>query len=206
MLTTLVLDIGNVICEWNPEGLIASACPDPSTHPEAHAATIGHPDWLDLDRGVLTMEEAISRAQARTSLAPESIALVYTNLCESLVALPETMAAMHRARAQDVPIYILSNMQVIAWEYLEKTFDCWAACAGVCVSCDTGFIKPEPEIFHHLCERFSLTPEHCVFVDDMANNIAAARAFGLQGVQLTDRYAGGKVIDELAARIVAGRG
>lgn len=205
MLNNLILDIGNVICDWNPDGLAASAFDAPHEQREALSVTVGNPDWLALDRGTLTLEEAIERAQARTSLNPQGIARIYANLCTSLLPLPGTMDAMHRAKAQGIPIYILSNMQVHAWNYLESTFDCWKACQGVVVSCDAGFIKPEPAIFQHLCDKFSVTPESCVFVDDMAENIEAARAFGMQAVQLTDKHAGGLLVDELVARILAER-
>ncbi|ASJ74727.1 HAD family hydrolase [Granulosicoccus antarcticus] len=205
MLNNLILDIGNVICDWNPDGLVASAFQVPAEQQEALSVTVGNPDWLALDRGTISVEQAIERAQARTSLNPEGIARIYANLCTSLLALPNTMEAMHRAKAQGVPVYILSNMQDHAWKYLESTFDCWDACEGVVVSCEAGLIKPDPAIYQHLCEKFAVTPQSCVFVDDMAENIEAAKAFGMQGVQLTDKHAGGQLIDELIARIVAGR-
>lgn len=205
MLTTLVLDIGNVICDWNPDGLVATAFNTPSEQQAALDVTVRNPDWLTLDRGTISVEEATQRAQARTNLDPDGIAKIYTNLCASLTALPATMAAMKKAKAANIPVYILSNMQKHAWEHLANTYDCWDACEGVLVSCDVGFIKPERAIYQCLCDTFSLTAKECVFVDDMAENIEAARAFGLQGVQLTDKQAGGQVVDDLIAQILAAR-
>lgn len=205
MLTNLILDIGNVICDWNPDGLVATAFDNESDRQEALRVTVSNPDWLALDRGQISVDQAIKNACARTSLDSEGIAKVYTNLCTSLTALPSTMEAMHRAKAASVPIFILSNMQTHAWDYLAETYDCWSACEGVVVSCDVGLIKPDPAIYRHLCEKFLVTPESCVFVDDMAENIEAARAFGMQGVQLTDKHNGGCVVDELVAKILSER-
>lgn len=205
MLTTLVLDIGNVICDWNPDGLVATAFDAADEQQSALDVTVRNPDWLALDRGEINIEEATKRAQARTSLDPAGIAKIYTNLCTSLTALPGTMTAMHKAKAANIPIYILSNMQAHAWEHLAKTYDCWDACEGVLVSCDVGLIKPDQAIYQCLCDTFSLIASECVFVDDMAENIEAAKEFGMQGVQLTDKHAGGKVVDDLIAEILAGR-
>lgn len=205
MLSNLILDIGNVICDWNPKGLMASAFADPAEQAEALSVTVGNPDWLEMDRGTLSVEDAVARAQARTALNQAGIAQIYKNLGASLIALPDTMAAMHRAKASDVPIYILSNMSAHAWDYLKQNHDCWDACEGVIVSCDTGFIKPEEAIYKHLCERFSLTPESCVFVDDMAENIEAAQKYGMQGVQLLNKNEGGQVVDALVEKILAVR-
>lgn len=205
MLNNLILDIGNVICDWNPDALIGAAFDSPAEQEEALRVTVGHADWLALDQGLLSMEEGIARAQARTGLNPDGIASIYQNLGASLLALSGTMDAMHRAKAAGVPIYILSNMPKHAWDYLAANHDCWDACEGVVVSCEAGCIKPDAEIYQHLCERFSVTPQSCVFVDDMEKNTAAAIAFGMQAEQLTDKHAGGELVDRLVARILADR-
>ena len=205
MLANLILDIGNVICDWNPDGLVANAFDTKEDQQAALAVTVANPDWLALDRGDISVEEATARAQARTDLNPEGIERIYSNLCKSLLPLQGTMDAMHRAKAAGVPMYILSNMQSHAWNHLEKTYDCFQACEGFLISCEVGLIKPDPAIYQSLCETFSLTPESCVFVDDMAENIEAAIEFGMQGVQLTNKYAGGEVVDELVAKVLAAR-
>ncbi len=206
MLSNLILDIGNVICNWNPDGLVALTFDDPADREEALRVTVNTPDWLALDRGDMSLDEAIWRAQARTKLAEADIASVYDNLCTSLTALPSTMEAMARARDKDVPMYILSNMQAHAWEHLEKTYECFGWCTGVVISCEAHLIKPDPAIYKHVCEKFDVTPESCVFVDDMKENIDAAIAYGMEGVQLTDKFGGGVVLDGLVDRIVEGRG
>jgi len=40
-------------------------------------------------------------------------------------------------------------------------------------------VKPDPEIFRVLLDRRRLDPARCLFIDDMAANIEAARALGL---------------------------
>lgn len=204
MLNNLILDIGNVICDWNPDALVAASFDSPAEQQEALTVTVGHADWLALDQGVLSLEEGIARAQTRTDLHPDRIASIYHNLGPSLLALPATMDAMHRAKAAGVPIYILSNMPQHAWDYLAANHDCWEACEGVVVSCESKCVKPDAAIYQHLCERFSLAPSSCVFVDDMEKNTAAAIAFGMQAEQLTDKQAGGEMVDRLVARILAG--
>ena len=45
-----------------------------------------------------------------------------------------------------------------------------------------GMRKPDREIYELTCERMSITPGEAVFVDDNADNIAAARAYGMEAV------------------------
>ena len=52
----------------------------------------------------------------------------------------------------------------------------------VVISAEVGMRKPEERIFRHTAELLGLEPEECVFIDDVAANIAAAEAIGLVGV------------------------
>lgn len=201
MIKNLVLDIGNVIGEWNGSRLCGSVFDSKEDQETALKATVEHADWLDLDRGAISLDDAIANAQARVSLDKDKIAQIYHNLPMSLTPIISTMEAMKRASDAGVPMYILSNMQVHAWEYLEKTHACFALCSGVVVSCDIGLVKPDPAIYKHLTDRFSLKPEECIFIDDMLENIDAARACGWEAEQLTDTEKGGELIDQIVHRI-----
>ena len=46
--------------------------------------------------------------------------------------------------------------------------------------------KPEPAIYHHAAEGLRTPPANILFIDDRADNIAAAIATGMQAIQYTD--------------------
>jgi len=52
----------------------------------------------------------------------------------------------------------------------------------VVISAEVGMRKPEERIFRHTAELLGLELQECVFIDDVAANIAAAEAIGLTGV------------------------
>ena len=52
----------------------------------------------------------------------------------------------------------------------------------VVISAEVGMRKPEERIFRHTAALLGLELEECVFIDDVAANIAAAEAIGLIGV------------------------
>ena len=60
-----------------------------------------------------------------------------------------------------------------------------------------GHAKPDPAFFTHIVGELGVRPDEAVFVDDMAANVAGARAAGLRGVHfaLLDTYG------ELRARL-----
>ncbi len=194
MKKNLVLDIGNVICRWDPQRLVASVFDTEAEQRQAISDVIDQQDWADLDQGIITQEEGIARAQARSSLDPDGIVGIFDNLPPSLTLIETTVEAMHEAKATGVGMYVLSNMQQLPWEYLDRTFDFWNLFDGVVVSYEAKMIKPNADIYNHLCERFSLEPQTCFFVDDMAVNVQAARDCGWESEQLTDTAKGGDLI------------
>jgi len=176
-----------VIGVWDANRLVGSVFESKADQEKALKATVLHTDWLDLDRGTITLASAIANAQARVDLDGDKVAQVYHRLPESLTPISSTMQAMQRAFDAGVPI---------------KTHDCFGLCTGVVISCETGLIKPEASIYHHLTDRFSLKPEECIFVDDMQENVDAARACGWQAEQLSDKNQGGVLIDKIISQIV----
>lgn len=91
----------------------------------------------------------------------------------------EPMYGMLRAaRAAGVRTCLLSN----SWAN-EYPRDGWAEIFdAVVISGEIGMRKPEPRIFEHALGEVDLTGPECVFVDDIEDNITAARAFGIVGV------------------------
>jgi HAD superfamily hydrolase (TIGR01509 family) len=47
---------------------------------------------------------------------------------------------------------------------------------------EIGCRKPAPESFAHVVQAIGVAPAQVLFFDDLEENVAAARAYGLQGV------------------------
>ncbi len=83
--------------------------------------------------------------------------------------------------------YLLSNTDEIHLPWcMERYADRFEGLLdGMILSYEAGAIKPDRRIFEYGTERFNLIPEDCVFIDDLAENIEAAREFGFHGVVIT---------------------
>ncbi|MCD7806742.1 MAG: HAD-IA family hydrolase, partial [Lachnospiraceae bacterium] len=78
-------------------------------------------------------------------------------------------------------IYLLSNASFRHPDYWKRVpgneyFD------GLVISAFEKKIKPNPDIYICLLERFSLAAEECLFVDDQPANVAGAFVTGMDGV------------------------
>jgi putative hydrolase of the HAD superfamily len=63
---------------------------------------------------------------------------------------------------------------------LAKRFD------AVVISGEVGLRKPEPAIYELAAERLGLPPSACVYVDDIARNLPAARTLGMATIHHVD--------------------
>jgi epoxide hydrolase-like predicted phosphatase len=92
---------------------------------------------------------------------------------------PDMTGLVLRARHAGLRTALLSN----SWGNSYPR-DGWAELFDVVViSGEVGMRKPEPEIFAHTLDLIGLAAHECVFVDDLAPNVAAAVELGLVGVR-----------------------
>lgn len=178
----IVFDLGRVVVRWDPDAIIADAFTDPAVRATVRAEVIDHPDWLALDRGVLSQEDAIARAAARTGLPSRKLSDFLERVPDALVAIPETVDLMYRVKAAGHRLYCLSNMQVASIARLERRYAFWEVFDGVVVSCRVRLIKPEPAIYAYLLEKYGLHAGDTIFIDDTAANVAAAARFGIRTI------------------------
>jgi len=180
----IVFDIGNVIFEWNPQKLVGSIFSCKTESKEAIENIIAHADWQMLDKGTLSLEEAISRANDRCNIGVNKIRKLFEETPKSLIPIQETINVIMELSGKGYSLYVLSNMHKHSFEYLSVTYDIWRHFSGVVISSHIKSIKPEPEIFKYLIDTYDLIPKNTVFLDDMKNNIEAAKKFGLNTIHV----------------------
>ncbi|MBU1162089.1 MAG: HAD family phosphatase [Proteobacteria bacterium] len=180
----IVFDIGNVILEWNPQKLLDSLFSCKTENKKAMENIIAHEDWQMLDKGTLSLEEAISRANDRCHIGVNKIRKLFEETPKSLIPIQETVDVIMELSEKGYSLYVLSNMHKHSFEYLSGAYDIWKHFSGIVISSHIKSIKPEPEIFEYLIGTYNLIPRNTVFLDDLKCNIATAKKFGLNTIHV----------------------
>lgn len=76
-------------------------------------------------------------------------------------------------------VFLLSNTDHLHIPYLYKAYPHIDLIKNKVISFKVGHIKPDKEIYEHLFNKYGIDPEESYFIDDMPENIAAGKEFGL---------------------------
>ncbi len=89
-------------------------------------------------------------------------------------------------RARGVPVYAITNFSAEKFGLACAEFPFLGGFDGVIVSGDEKLVKPDPAIYRLLLERYRLSAADCLFIDDVAANVEAARGVGMYGHHFKD--------------------
>jgi putative hydrolase of the HAD superfamily len=185
-MRNVIFDIGGVILEWNPEAILKSYSDNAELRATLRTALFEHPDWLQLDRGMLSEAEALARLEIRTSLPRTELAGLLDAVRASLKPKMDTLALLENLVRRRVPLYCLSNMSAATYAYLRAQHAFWGRFRGIVISGEVKMMKPEPEIFEYLLRRYDISASETIFIDDHPPNIRGAQAIGLGTILFGD--------------------
>lgn len=180
MIRTIVFDMGGVLIRWNPGEYF------PLTEEEKKVLIpelFQGEEWVEVDHGMLTPEEAVERVCARV---PERFHASVRHYVLSwydhyLIPMPGMAELVRELKANGYRILLLSNAGLSLRTYFPRipgseVFD------GLMVSAEERLLKPQREIYERLYERFALDPAECVFIDDNPANVAGSQDAGMAGI------------------------
>ncbi len=183
MIRNIVFDMGNVLLKFDPERFMTrEGIEEPADRLLLRREMFLSLEWAQMDLGVLTEDTAAPRILSRL---PEHLRPAADRLLRSWAFPREQIPGMEdlvrRLKEAGYGIYLLSNASVLQHEYwprmpVSRYFD------GSLISCDVGMVKPVPEIYRLLTEKYGLKGEECVFIDDASLNVAGAVSCGWKGI------------------------
>lgn len=187
----VVFDFGGVVFNWKPVDLILSLWPHlAKTTEEAQALAasifqsfVPGSDWAEFDRGSVAQPVLVQRLAQRTGLAESDLHQLVEAIPPHLVPLAATVDWIERLAKAGTRLHFLSNMPHPYADFLVREHAFLKHFRSGVFSWEVGQIKPEAAIFDTAARKFGLEPAQCVFIDDHAGNVAAARQLGWRAVQ-----------------------
>jgi 2-haloacid dehalogenase len=190
LIEAVVFDLGSVCIDWNPRHLYRTMFDGDDAAMEFFLAEICDQEWnAQMDEGV------------PWAVAIEQRSLEYPEWRRHIEAFRErweemlgdpihgTVEIVERLKAAGVPIFALSNWSAETFPIAVPRYPFLQRFDGMVISGIEGIRKPDPRIFQLLLDRYDLRPTTTVFIDDVEENVIAARALGMIALRFTDAAA-----------------
>ncbi len=185
MINTVVLDIGNVLAGFRWEDYLADCGYEEEIRRRIGKATVLSSRWQEWDRGAIKEQELIDACIAEAPELKEEILKLFLEDYEQLVEEYEySVEFISRLKENGYRVYLLSNYSGSHYHREKKPFRFVDHVDGEVISYEVKHIKPEPEIYRILLEKYAIEPEKAVFLDDAKENLKAASVFGLHTIQV----------------------
>lgn len=185
-MKNIIFDIGSVLIGYRWREM----CLDEGWE-EEKADKIGrgfflNPLWPDFDAGIVRIEDLLADVAERyPDLAGDAEWFINSGK-KMIVERPGVWKLAERLKEKGYRLYLLSN-------YSEELFTVHTAglpflefVEGGVISYQIHQIKPNPPIYEHLLQKYSLKAADCLFFDDRPENTEAARKLGMKAVTVAD--------------------
>ena len=186
---TVVFDLGNVLIPFNPRWLFRKMVPDDASI-ESFFSETGFEEWnLGMDAG-RPFAEGIAAHSERFPHHRPLFEAFYHRWHETVgEPITESVDMLLSLRRSGVRTFALTNFSAETYPLAVARFPFLSEFDGTVVSGEEGVVKPDPEIYLRLMQRYSITASRAVFIDDRRENVEAARRLGLHGIHFVDPQA-----------------
>ncbi len=187
MITTIIFDIGNVLADFTWKEHYERFGYDEEMVERIAKATVKNPAWNEVDRGVLSMEEILQSFIDSDPEIEREIREVLEDTSTIVKRNDYAIPWLQELKSKGYRVLYLSNFSEKAEKDCAQALDFIPYMDGGILSYQEKVIKPMPEIYQLLIDRYDLKPEECVFMDDTVANLEGAEKFGIHTIHFHDQ-------------------
>ncbi len=185
MSKNVVFDIGGVLADYRIKEFLADKGFDPVMIKRILKASLMSPCWGQFERGEITEEEALRGFAGLDPEIENELRHAYSSLTGMLTIRDYAIPLIKKLKEAGFHTYYLSNYSKKAYDECGESLAFMPYMDGGLVSFIAGKTKPDPEMYKAFLEKYGLKAEECIFIDDTAENVDAAKQLGFEGIVFT---------------------
>ncbi|WP_017242046.1 HAD family hydrolase [Streptomyces sp. SS] len=199
--TCVILDIGGVL-EFTPDTGWVQRWEQRLHLPPGTVNARMRDVWHAGSLGSISEREVHEQVATRLSLSTADTDAFMADLWTEYLGTPnDELIDYVRGLRGHCRLGILSNSFVGARERETTLYHFDELVEEIVYSHEIGIEKPDPRAFETICATLDVQPEHCLFIDDVPVNIAAAQSTGMHAHLFEDNP---RTITRIAAHLAAG--
>ncbi len=175
-------DVGNVLLRFSHRKVLRKFSWAVRRHPLRIARQLWRKSVIDrIEDGTLD-GQGIYRLFQEELEYEGSFAAFRTLWCDHFTLDRGSHALLKRV-GRRVPTYLLSNTNALHFDFIRERYAFPHQVRGAILSHEVGLRKPDPAIYRAALKLSKTRAEETVFVDDLAENVAAAAEAGLVAIR-----------------------
>ena len=185
----IILDMGNVLLEWNKDKILQGVSDTKEEYLILDKAIFQSGLWERLDLGTMTREELVLKVVSMIGRTyQKKVEEVIWNWPSYIDIYTEVFPVLSELKKKGHRIFVLSNTSKVFYDLLEEQLSPLKELLdGFVLSCDIKAIKPDLVMFKEILDKYQLDPTNCVFLDDIEDNTNAAQKLGIKAHQVKKR-------------------
>ncbi len=183
MLSTIIFDLGGVLIDWNPEYVFREVIPEEERR-RYFFDNICTPEWnIEQDAGRPLAEATDLLVKQWPDWEPE-VRSFYGRWEEMLGGpIQETVELLRELRDLGTHrLLALTNWSAETFPVALERYEFLQWFEGIVVSGTERTRKPFADIYQVLLDRYGVSAEESVFIDDSLKNVEGAAAIGMHGI------------------------
>ncbi|MGN6402459.1 MAG: HAD family hydrolase [Flavisolibacter sp.] len=182
-IDAIIFDLGGVLIDWNPDyvfdGLLDA---EKKKYFFEHICTS---DWNEEQDAGRSIKDATEMLVAKHPDWKEYIEAYYGRWQQMLGGPIHDTVEIFRELKQSgkYKLYALTNWSAELFPIALELYEFLHWFDGRVVSGEEKMRKPFPEFYQLILDRFNLTPEETLFIDDNLRNVQAAKDMGIQCIR-----------------------
>ena len=181
-IDTVVFDIGGVLVELGRFRFLEKKGFTGEKANRVMYATMRSKDWVQMDLNNIPVEEILERFIRNDPGMEAEIRYMFEDLNGIVERRESSLPWLRRIKESGRRILYLSNYSHKIMRECADALYFLPEMDGGLFSCDFHMVKPDPDFFRLLIEKYQLDPSRCVFIDDIETNLEGAQAVGMHTI------------------------
>ena len=191
MIKNIIFDLGNVIINYNQKKIINNFTEKEEEIKYIYDEIFHAPEWTLMDLGDITNDEAIEIINKRNEFKYEKLTQEFLHEWHKKQPINRDIVEIAKIlKNNGYNLFVLSNMANQTYEYF-KNDEFFSLCTGIVISAHEHVKKPDEKVYRLLLDRYNLSAEECLFIDDddSGKNYETANKIGIKGRRIMPNQA-----------------
>ncbi|MRT92805.1 HAD family phosphatase [Ancylomarina sp. 16SWW S1-10-2] len=185
-IKNIIFDFGGVLMDWDPRYMYRNVF-DNETEMEFFLENICNSEWNVKQDAGRSFDEATEELVLKFPKYENQIRIYFSRWIEMIGGAIDENVVLIEDLKDKYRLFGLTNWSAETFPLVFNEYPFFKELEGIVVSGTEKIVKPDASIYKLLLNRYGLTANESLFIDDNKENIIAANKLGFKTIHLSEK-------------------